>query len=324
MSLLIKKQAITPNSFDETSVQPIERESIKSADLEGGIHFFGGRCVVRAANRLELRQKAYEYVNNIYYREGYTKDDSNNLWLSIYDALPSTTTLVAEDENGDISGALTIVLDSPIGLPSDELYKSQIDRLRRAGRKISEIISFGINAPKKDSVKILASLFYCAYLLSWRAKKQNDFVIAVHPRHEKLYCGKLLFSRIGPLKKYDRVNGALAVLLNLPLSLPNKLKEKQLIFPLSIFRYSDQKEEGIARKLKQMALPMSDLEFYTFFIEKTDAWEKATSGQKKYLKEISDVHDVDHFSISRALARGISKEYQDQNDNNNKLKVNQA
>jgi len=324
MSPLIKKQTIPRSSFGETVVQPIEKEILKPADLDQGIQFFGGRCEVRVANRLELRWKAYEYVNNIYCREGYTTSESGNLWLSIFDALPDTTTLVAEDKNGDISGALTIVFDSSIGLPSDELYKNQIDRLRRRGRKISEIISFGINSKKKDSIKILAGLFYCAYLLSWRAQKQNDFVIAVNPRHEKLYCGKLLFTRIGPLKQYSRVNGAPAVLLNLPLSLPRKLKEKQRLFPLSLFRYSDQKEEGIARKLKQMVLPMSDVEFYTFFIEKTDVWENATPGQKKYLKEISDVHEVDHFSISRALARAVSKKYQNQNDSkNNKLKISQ-
>lgn len=326
MSPLTKKQTITPSSLKETSVQPTEKESLKATEFDNRIHFFDGRCVVRAANRLELRQKAYEYVNKIYRSKGYTKNKSNNLWLTIYDALPDTTTLIAEDKNGAISGTLTLVPDSPIGLPSDELYKSQIDRLRRAGRNINELISLGINSPQKNSIKALACLFYCAYLLSWRAQKHNDFVIAVNPRHEKFYCSKILFRRIGPLTKCTRVNGAPAVFLNLPLSLPGKLKEKQRIFPLTLFRYSDQKEEEIASKLKQMVLPMSDVEFYTFFIEKTDVWENATSEQKKYLKEISDVHAVDHFSISRVLARAVSKKYQNQNDSRdkNKLKVRQA
>ena len=314
MSPLIKKQTITPSSLDETSVTPLEKESLKSADLEKGINFFRGGCVVRAANRLELRQKAYEYVHKIYNHKGYTKNESSNLWLSIYDALPDTTTLLAEDENGNIGGALTIVSDSPIGLPSDELYKSEIDRLRSKGRKISEIISFGTNTPKRDSVKILAGLFYCAYLLSWRAQKQNDFVIAVNPRHEKLYCGKLLFTRIGPLKKYARVNGAPAVLLNLPLSLPSRLKEKQRIFPLSLFRYSEQREEEIARKLKQMVLPMSDVEFYTFFIEKTNIWENASPEQKNIIKNIYPPPEANHNEVSRALANGISMNYRECDD----------
>ena len=322
MSPLIKKQEVSHSLSDETAVQPIEREILKSATLDRGIQFFGGRYEIRVANRLELRQKAYEYVNNIYYREGYTNNRPGNLWLSIYDALPETATLVAEDKNGDIDGVLTVVFDSSIGLPSDELYRSQINKLRRKGRKVSEIISLGINAKKRDSIKILASLFYCAYLLSWRGQKSDDFVITVNPRHEKFYRNKILFKRIGTLKEYSRVNGAPAVLLNLPLSLPGKLKEKKRIFPLTIFCYSDQKEERIARKLKQMILPMSDVEFYTFFIDKTNLWENATSGQKKYLKEISDGNEVDHFSISRALARAVSKKYKNPNDSKyNKLKL---
>ena len=104
MPPITKKQTITPSSLDETSVQPIEKESLISADLEKGIHFFSDKCVVHVANRLELRQKAYEYVHKIYKHKGYTKNESSNLWLSIYDALPDTATLVAEDENGNIGG----------------------------------------------------------------------------------------------------------------------------------------------------------------------------------------------------------------------------
>ena len=59
-----------------------------------------------------------------------------------------------------------------------------------------------------------------------------------------------------------------------------------------------------------MHRPMSDEEFYTFFIEKTNTWEMATAAQKKYLKKISDGRETDHFSISRALAKGIAKKLQ--------------
>jgi hypothetical protein len=66
MSLSTKKQTIKHTSLNETSVKPLEKENLKSADLERGIHFFGGRCVVRVANRLELRQTAYELLYEIY------------------------------------------------------------------------------------------------------------------------------------------------------------------------------------------------------------------------------------------------------------------
>ena len=66
----------------------------------------------------------------------------------------------------------------------------------------------------------------------------------------------------------------------------------------------------IAEKIQSMHWPMSDEEFYTFFIEKTNTWEMATSAQKEYLKKITDGRETDHFSISRALAKGIAKKLQ--------------
>ena len=109
-------------------------EVIHIPRVENGIQFFRGKCTVRVANQFELRQKAYKHMYDIYSKMGITKNNSNGLWLSIYDALPGTTTLVAENNKGEIEGALTLVFDSPIGLPADELYKKEIDGLRDEGR----------------------------------------------------------------------------------------------------------------------------------------------------------------------------------------------
>jgi len=325
MSPLTKKQGITPISFDETSVKPVEKEALKSVYLDEGIHFFGNRCVIRIANRLELREKAYKYVHEIYKSKGYVSSGSNNIRLSIYDALPDTTTLVAEDRTGKISGTLTVVFDSPIGLPGDDVYKEEIDKIRLTGNKVSEIISLGIDEYRIDSLKILAGLFYCAFLFARDIKKSTDFVINVTPKHAEFYCKKIVFRKIGSEKKCPRVNGTTGVLLNLPLFLPAKLKKKIRIFPLYLFNHSDQEEMEIARRLKSMISPMSDEEFYTFFVDKTDSWANASSAQKKYLKNIFVTHDIDHFGISRFLATGIPKKLQNYESNQNyeiKMKKN--
>jgi hypothetical protein len=310
MSPLTNKQTITPNKLDETSVKPVEKEQLKSTYLDKGIHFFRGQCIIRVANRFELRQKAYEYIYKIYSNKGFTKNgDGKDLWLSIYDALPETTTLVAEDSRGHIRGTLTVVFDTPIGLPSDEIYKEEIDELRNEGHRISEIVSFGIGEPSKGSVKFLAGLVYSAYLLAWQIKKSTDFVISVHPRYETTYSKKLLFKRIGPVRRYAKVNGAPAILLNLPLSLPSRLKGKKPIFPLSMLNYSEQQEEELSGKIKQMLLPMSDVEFYSFFIEKTDMWERATVKQKNFIKTVYPPQEANHHEVARALAMGFSKKF---------------
>ena len=109
---------------------------------KNGIQFFDGDCTIRIANRLEFRQKAYKLIYSLYLKSGLAKETPGELWLSIFDALPETTTFLAEDEKAQIAGALTVVFDSPIGLPADELYKTEIDELRQANRQVCEIISF--------------------------------------------------------------------------------------------------------------------------------------------------------------------------------------
>ena len=123
--------------------QFLYKKNLKLVDLEKGIKFFKGQCIVHVANRPALRQKAYEMLYYLYSKMGITQKKDSDMWLSIYDALPETTTFVAENDHGCIAGALTVVLDSPIGLPADELYKEEIDELRNSGEKICEFVSLG-------------------------------------------------------------------------------------------------------------------------------------------------------------------------------------
>jgi hypothetical protein len=294
------------------------REDSFPADSETGIYFFERQCRVYIANQPELRQKAFELLYKLYSKMGIASNEPNGMWLSIYDALPETSTFVAEDDQGEIAGALTLVFDSPIGLPADALYKEEIDRLRCSGRKICEIISLGINDTAKGSVKLLAGLFYCAYLLSWCSKNSTDFVITVHARYEKFYCRNILFKKIGALRNYAKVNGAPTVLLNLPLMLPEMLKKKRRIFPLSMLKYSEQMELEVIQKIEAMLIPMSEEEFYYFFIEKTDIWEDATPQQKDYIKKVYPPHQTDHFKVSRALAKGFSKKIRNTHNSHEK------
>ena len=100
------------------------------------------------------------------------------------------------------------------------------------------------------------------------------------------------------------------MLMDVQLSLLENLRQKKRVFPFSMFRNSEQDEIELARKLRRMHLPMTDLEFYTFFMEKTDLWEKASDEQKDYVKKLYPADEPDHFSISRSLAQTVANQYQ--------------
>lgn len=117
----------------------------------------------------------------------------------------------------------------------------------------------------------------------------------------------LSFEKLGAERSYAKVSGAPTVLLYLPLDKLNRLRRKDRIFPFSSLNYSDQEEFEFAKKIKNMGQPMSDEEFFTFFIEKTDTWENASQQQKDFIKKIYPRHKANHYEVSRALARAFSK-----------------
>jgi hypothetical protein len=301
--------------------------TLKSPDIpkeENGIQFFGGKCTVRVANQLELRQKAYKLIYNNYSEMGIAQDKSTDLWLSIYDALPETTTLVAEDSKGEIGGALTLVFDSPIGLPADELYNKEIDKLRDTREKICEFVSLSIKNNGKNSVKLLAGLFYCGFLYARQKENSIVSIITIHSRYERFYCRNFSFEKMGPERNYAKVNGAPTVLLKVSFKRLNRLRHQRRIFPFYMLKYSDSEELEFVKTIENLTSSMSDEEFFTFFIEKTDNWEKASPQQKNFIKKIYPTDEANHYEVSRALARAFSKNNTNTDDNrNNPAKIAQ-
>ena len=300
MSLLNEKKAVASSPLADTSVKPIERELLKSAYYDKGLEFFNGLCKVRVANRLELRQKSYKLLYDLYFEMGVAPKNGHGLWLSIHDALPETTTFIAENDQGGIEGALTVVFDSPIGLPADGLYKKEIDKLRDPGRRICEFVSLGVKKKGKNSIKYLACLFYCAFLHAWHRENSTVLVITVHSRFENFYCGRIAFERIGPERTYAKVNFAPTVFLKLALEKINALRYKSRVFPFFMLNFSEHEELEFAKTIQNMARHITEEEFVTFFIEKTDIWKKALPSQKNFIRNIYLPEETDHNAVSGA------------------------
>ena len=318
MASSTKRQTATPDFLEDTSVTPLEKESLKSVDLKKGLEFFGGEVIVHVANQIGSRQKAYQLLYDLYLEMGITKRNGDGLWLSIHDALPETTTFFAIGDRGTVEGALTTVFESAIGLPADQLYKKEIDTIRHAGEHICEIISLGIKKSGKASIKILASLFYCAFLHAWKGENATEFVITVHSDYEDFYHQRVAFEKLGPERNYAKVNEAPTVLLNLSLMEVDRLRRKQRLFPFYMLNRPDQEELELAKRIKKMSSPMSDEEFFTFFIDKTNIWENASPQQKDFIKQVYPANAVNHYAVSRAMAKGFSTKNRNVDDPPNK------
>ena len=297
-----KKLTETPNLPKNTAVTPEEKARLKSIDFEKGLEFFGGEVVIQVANQMERREKAYQLLYDLYSEMGITRENGDGLWLSIHDAIPETTTFIAKNERGFIEGAVTTVFESPIGLPADDLYKKEIDKIRHTGEHICEIISLGINNNGRASIKVLATLFYCAFLHAWKGENATAFVITVHSDLEDFYCRRVSFKKLGPERNYAKVSGAPTVLLNLSLMKVDKLRRQQSLFPFYLLNHSHQKELEFAQRIENSIFPMSDEEFFNFFIDKTNIWEMASPQEKDFIKKFYPAHEATQHDVSGAMA----------------------
>jgi hypothetical protein len=170
---------------------------------------------IRVASSLDDRRKAWRLVYNEYRKKGYADPDPEALWYGLYDALPETTTFLVE-KNGEPVAALTIVFDSAMGLPADDLFPEEMAGLRQRGRRLCEMISLA-HGERAQSLLVLKHMFKLAYITAWHVEKATDFILTCTPTHSVYYERQLLFDALGGPRPYGKVNGTPGVILRLNL-----------------------------------------------------------------------------------------------------------
>jgi hypothetical protein len=294
---------------EEAGIEP-------AAPASSAFVFADGKYTIRVANDLESRRKAYGLVYRLYLEREYAQPHPAKMWLSIFDALPETVTLLVEKQAEGTTpappptvpsafslqpsartvpvGALTVVFDSPMGLPADELYRPELDALRAAGRRPAEIVSLGVAEEAGAGSEILVKLFNFVYLLSKKVRGATDSMITVNPRHVRFYEKTLLFSAAGPEREYDKVGGAPALLLRLDLDVPEERvrlehgpaetrpPRSRTLYPMF---HAPAEEPGFVAGLASSLRPMTDQELGYFFVAETDLLAKATPAQREFIRE---------------------------------------
>jgi hypothetical protein len=170
-----------------------------------------------AASREEL-EEAYQLVYTSYRQRGYLERDPSELRLSVFNAFPTTVTFVAVLRGEEIVATVSLVPDTSIGLPLDEIYHEEAQRLRDAGRRLAEVTMLADRRLEiRRSLPMLLLLMKRVFDYATLILNANDLCITINPRHETYYERYLLFKHLGGLKTYPSVrsNPALAKRLNL-------------------------------------------------------------------------------------------------------------
>ena len=191
-------------------------EKPKKAGVEAQERDSGFRTVV-AAN-LAQRERAFRLAYRVYRDCGYVGETEAGCIVSKFDAQPSTLVLLIQDSGGRDVATVSLVFDSPAGLPSDEIHGAELAELRAQGRRLAEVTRLAIDPAYVGTKTLLVQLFNSISVYGRHEEGTTDCVIEVNPRHVNYYRGLLMFEPAGPARPCPRVNGAQARLLRLDLA----------------------------------------------------------------------------------------------------------
>jgi hypothetical protein len=174
--------------------------------------------VFKIADTREELEAAYRLVHDVYVQEGYADTHKSGLRVNLRYALPTTTTFVGIHE-GKVVITMTLVGDSPLGLPMDAIFSRELYGFRRQGRFIAEVSALASDPDYRKGTQALA-LFSnkIMWLYAIRNLKVDDLVIAINPKHRWVYQTLILFEPVSSgVKSYHYVKDAPAIAMRLDL-----------------------------------------------------------------------------------------------------------
>ena len=169
-----------------------------------------------AITRTEL-DAASRLVHRCYLERGYVQPSGDGRHVSPYLAMPSAAIFVARAAD-DVVATVSLLEDSELQLPCDELYPAEMSMLRATGVRMAEVSALAVSeAHRGVALDAMRSLIRVVGVYGRDLAGVDHLCIAVNPRHASFYESRLRFRRFGDLKAYGAVNGAPAVGLLLDL-----------------------------------------------------------------------------------------------------------
>ena len=171
------------------------------------------------------------------------------------DTSVSKFTLAAVEDETTI-GSITVSFDGPQGLSVDGAFRSEVEALRKGGKRICEFVRLAVD-PTVGTKRVLASLFHVAYIVSHRIRGYDVLLIEVNPRHVRYYERMLGFKALSEVRMNASV-AAPAVLLGVDFSYvmtqigefggqPERMATERSLYPAS---FSLTEEAGILSRMK--------------------------------------------------------------------------
>lgn len=169
------------------------------------------RLVLKIAETQEELEACFKLLHDAYVSSGFMTPDPSGMRVTIYHALPTTTTLCAKFDD-QVVGTLSLIRESAIGFPLQRIF--DLTDVREKEGQIAEVSALAVHPRfRRTGGTILFPLMKFMYEYCTTFFDTRHLVIAVNPRHIEMYESLLFFKRLtaNMVENYDFVNGAPAV-----------------------------------------------------------------------------------------------------------------
>jgi len=159
------------------------------------------------------REAAFKLVHEAYVRAGLMARHAMGMRVMKHHLLDQTDVLVVK-RHGKVVFTSSLVREGEFGLPLESLFATEVNSLRQRGLQVAEVSCLASDSALEDKtqrfelfVEMIGLLFQTA-----RFHGVDRVLLAVHPRHAKVYQRMFGCELCSDVKEYAAVQGNPAVL----------------------------------------------------------------------------------------------------------------
>jgi hypothetical protein len=171
------------------------------------------QLIMKVVDRHTERDQAFQLVHKVYCQAGLTEANYVGRRVMRQHLLDTTDVLIAK-LNSQVHFTVSLVGDGDYGLPMESLFSEEVEAMRLQGIRMAEVscLASTIDPDNKrlrfdTLVKMISLLIQTA-----RTRGIDRLMLAVHPKHAKVYERLFGCVRCSDVKEYAAVRGNPAVL----------------------------------------------------------------------------------------------------------------
>ncbi len=158
-------------------------------------------CDYQIAHSREQYRAAFSLVYDEYLKQDLTRPNRLGLRILPHQLLLTSSILVATLSQ-NVVATISLVEDGKLGLPMDDLYAIEIERMRQKGKRLAELTCLAhrhTDATMWNRGKVRATLeTLIRHAANFAVQREiDDLVICVNPRHASFYQRRYGFTELG-------------------------------------------------------------------------------------------------------------------------------